>query len=151
MANNVIVTNRQARRDYEILETFEAGIELRGNEVKSLRERRANLKDSFARVDGREIFLYNLHITPYKYTTFEEIDPRRVRRLLLHKSQIRRLKGGVSQKSLTLIPLKLYLKKNYVKVELALARGRRQYDKRESIKRKEAKRSIERAIRNKKK
>jgi len=150
MGNNVIVTNRQARRDYAILETFEAGIELRGNEVKSLRERRANLKDSFARVEGREAFLYNLHITPYKYTTFVDVDPRRTRRLLLHKAQIRRLIGHTSQKGLTLIPLKLYFKRGYAKVELALAKGKKQYDKREAIKRKEADRSIRRFLRDKK-
>jgi len=150
MGNNVIVTNRQARRDYAILETFEAGIELRGNEVKSLRERRANLKDSFARVEGREAFLYNLHITPYKYTTFVDVDPRRTRRLLLHKAQIRRLIGHTSQKGLTLIPLKLYFKRGYAKVELALAKGKKQYDKREAIKRKEADRSIRRILRDKK-
>jgi len=150
MDNGVIVTNRQARRDYEILETLEAGVELRGGEVKSLRERRANLKDSFARIDRGEAFLYNLHITPYKYTTFEEIDPKRTRRLLLHKAQIRRLIGKTSEKGLTLIPLKLYFKKGYVKVELALAKGKRLYDKRETIKRREADRSIRRIIRNKK-
>jgi len=150
MGNNVIVTNRQARRDYAILETFEAGIALRGSEVKSLRERRANLKDSFARVEGSQAFLYNLHITPYKYTTFEDIDPRRMRRLLLHKAQIRRLRGHTSQKGLTLIPLKLYFKGGYAKVELAVAKGKKHYDKRETIKRRESERSIRRILRDKK-
>ena len=151
MANNVIITNRKAHRDYTILETFEAGIELQGSEVKSLRERRANLKDSFARVDGREVFLYKLHITPYEYAASTDVDPTRPRRLLLHKSQIRRLKGEASQKGLTLIPLKLYFKKSYVKVELAFAKGKRSYDKREAIKRKETDRSIRRIMRSKRK
>lgn len=149
MDNGIIVTNRQAHRDYEILEIFEAGVELRGSEVKSLRERRANLKDSFARIDRGEAFLYNLHITPYKYTTFEEIDPKRTRRLLLHKAQIRRLTGKTSEKGLTLVPLKLYFKKGYAKVELALAKGKRLYDKREAIKRREADRSIRRTLHRK--
>jgi len=148
--NGVIVSNRQAHRDYAILETLEAGIELQGNEVKSLRERRANLKDSFARVEKGEVFLYNLHITPYKYATSESIDPTRRRRLLLHKSQIRRLIGKASQKGLTLIPLKMYFKKGFAKVEIALAKGKRQYDKRESIKRKETERSMRRIIRGNK-
>ncbi len=151
MANNVIATNRQANHDYEILEAFETGIELRGNEVKSLRERRVNLKDSFARVDKEEVFLYNMHITPYKYATCETIDPIRTRKLLLHKAQIRRLIGKTSQKGLTLIPLKIYFKKSIVKIELALAKGRRLYDKRDAIRRREEERSMRRVLRSKNK
>lgn len=150
MSNDVIATNRQAHRDYAILETFEVGIELHGNEVKSLREKRVNFKDSFARVDKREVLLYNLHITPYKYTTYEDIDPVRTRKLLLHKTQIRRLIGQTSEKGLTLIPLKMYFKRGFAKVELALAKGKRLYDKRESIRRRESDRSIQRIMRYKK-
>ena len=149
MGNNVIATNRQAHRDYEILETFEVGIELRGNEVKSLRERRVNLKDSFARVEKAEVFLYNLHITPYKYATSEDIDPIRSRKLLLHKAQIRRLVGQSSKKGLTLIPLKIYFKKGFAKIELALAKGKQLYDKREAIRRKETERTMRRIIHDK--
>jgi len=150
MSNDVIATNRQAHRDYAILGTFEVGIELRGNEVKSLREKRVNFKDSFARVDKGEVLLYNLHITPYKYTTYEDIDPVRTRKLLLHKAQIKRLIGQTSEKGLTLIPLKMYFKRGFAKVELALAKGKRLYDKRESIRRRESDRSIRRIMRHKK-
>jgi SsrA-binding protein len=150
MDNGVITTNRQARRDYEILGTIEAGIELRGNEVKSLRQRRANLKDSFARIEKGGVLLYNLHITPYKYARSEDVDPIRPRKLLLHSAQIRRLAGETSQKGMTLIALRLYFKKGLVKVELALAKGKRLYDKRETIKRKEAERSMRRILRDKK-
>jgi len=147
---NVIATNRQAYRDYEVVESFEAGIELRGNEVKSLRERRVNFKDSFARVEKEEVFLYNLHITPYKYATSENIDPTRARKLLLHKSHIKRLIWQTSQKGFTLIPLKLYFKNNFAKAEIALAKGKRMYDRRETIKRREEERSIRRILHDKK-
>jgi SsrA-binding protein len=151
MANGVITTNRQALRDYEILESLETGIELHGNEVKSLREKRANLKDSFARIEKGEVYLYNLHITPYKYATSEDIDPIRPRKLLLHKAQIRRLIGRTVQKGMTLIPLKLYFKSGIVKVELAVAKGRRRYDKRHEIRRRETERSMRRILRDKRK
>jgi len=149
MTDNTIVTNRKARRDYEILESLEAGIELRGTEVKSLRARRANLNDSFARVDRGQIFLYNFHISPYEFGNIHNVDPLRPRKLLLHKRQILRLYAGSQVKGHTLIPLKVYFKKGFAKVELAIAKGKRQFDKREAIKRREAKLEIDRALRKK--
>ena len=149
MANNVIVTNRQALRDYFILETFEAGIELKGSEIKSIRKRLANLKESFARIEKGEIFLHNLHISPYEFARRDEIDPKRTRKLLLRKNQIQYLLGKTSEKGLTLIPLRVYLKKGLAKVELALAKGKKFYDKREALKAKEAKREVDRALRKK--
>ncbi|MBL7155868.1 MAG: SsrA-binding protein SmpB [Candidatus Omnitrophica bacterium] len=148
--DNIIVSNRQARRDYFILETFEAGIRLRGNEIKSIRKRLANLKDSFARIEKGEIFLNNLHVSPYEFARREEIDSKRTRKLLLKKSQIRYLSAKVSEKGLALIPLAIYLKGSLVKLELALAKGKKFYDKREALKQKEAKREMDRAFRGKK-
>ncbi|UCD55871.1 MAG: SsrA-binding protein SmpB [Candidatus Omnitrophota bacterium] len=147
--NNIIATNRQALRDYFILETFEAGIELKGSEIKSIRKRRANLKESFARIGKGEVFLYNLHISPYEFARRDEIEPKRARKLLLKKKQINYLFGKISGKGLTLIPLKLYLKRGLAKVEIALAKGKRFYDKRETLKRKVAQREINRALRKK--
>ena len=136
--SKIIVTNRKAGRDYEILETFEAGIELKGSEVKSLRASRINLEDSFARIEHNEIILYNTHISPYAQASYLNVDPIRTRRLLLHKKQIRKLAGQLSQKGLTLIPLKAYFNdRGFVKVELAVCKGKRLYDKRENIKRRE--------------
>ncbi len=146
---SAIVTNRQARRDYAILESIEAGIELKGTEVKSLRGRRANLKESFARIEKGEVILYNFHISPYEFGNIHNVDPIRPRKLLLHKNQILRLYAQIQTKSLTLIPLKVYFKKGFAKVELAVAKGKRKYDKREAIKRREAKREIDRALRRK--
>lgn len=114
-----------------------------------MRQRQANLKDSFARVEKGEVFLYNLHVNPYEFARREEVDPKRAKKLLLRKKEITYLFGKVSEKGLTLIPLKLYLKKGLVKVELALAKGKKFYDKREALKAKEAKRDIERALRKK--
>lgn len=150
MADNVIVTNRRARRDYEILESVEAGIELKGTEVKSLRARRANLKESFGRIEKGEVILCNFHISPYEFGNIHNVDPLRPRKLLLHKSQILRLYVGTQVKGHTLIPLRVYFRKGFAKVELALAKGRRKYDKREAIKLREAKREIDRALRGKK-
>lgn len=142
--DGVIITNRKARRDYFIVETVEAGMELKGSEVKSLRDRRGNLNESFAKINGREVFLYNLHISPYTHGSIDLPDPLRTRKLLLHKHEIQKLFGKLSVARHTLIPLKLYFKKGKVKVELALARGKAQYDKRESIKRKMHDREIRR-------
>ena len=147
--NGDIVTNRQARRDYFILESFEAGIELKGSEIKSIRKRKANLKDSFAKVEKGEVLLYNLHISPYEFARRDEIDPIRPRKLLLRKNQIQYLFGKMSGKGLTLIPLRIYLKRGLAKIELALAKGKRFYDKREALKAKEARREIDRALRKK--
>jgi SsrA-binding protein len=149
MANNAIVTNRQALRDYFILEAFEAGIELKGSEIKSIRKRRANIKEGFARVEKGEVFLYNLHINPYEFARRDEIDPIRPRKLLLKKKEIKYLAGKISEKGLTLVPLKLYLKRGLAKVEIALAKGKKFYDKREALKHKEARRDVDRAFRTK--
>ncbi|MGB2706101.1 MAG: SsrA-binding protein SmpB [Candidatus Omnitrophota bacterium] len=148
--DDAIVTNRQARHDYFIIESFEAGIELKGSEIKSIRKRRANLKDGFARVEKGEVLLYNLHISPYEFARRDEIDPKRTRKLLLKKSQIRYLFGKISAKGLALIPLRIYLKNGLAKVEIALAKGKKFFDNREALKAKEAKRDIDRVLRRKK-
>ena len=147
--DNSIVTNRQARHDYFIVETFEAGIQLRGSEIKSIRKRLANLKDSFARVEKGEVFLYNMHISPYEFARLEETDPKRPRKLLLKKSQIAHIFVKTSEKGLTIIPLRLYLKRGLAKVEIALAKGKKFFDKREAIKAKDARREINRALHKK--
>jgi len=150
MANdNTIVTNRQARRDYFIIETFEAGIELRGSEIKSVREKRANLKDSFGKIEKGEIFLYNLHISPYEFTRRDEINEKRSRKLLLRKHQIKYITAKMLEKGLALIPLKMYFKKSFAKIEIALAKGKKFYDKREALKTKEANREIDRILKKK--
>ena len=142
-----IVTNRKAFRDYEIIEKYEAGIELLGTEVKSIRAHKINLSDSYASVENGEVILHNLHISPYEQSGHSDHDPLRARRLLLHKKEIKRLFGLTMQKGFTLIPLRIYLKGPYVKIELATVRGRKMYDKRDKIAKKEADRAIERAHR----
>ncbi|MFH1202374.1 MAG: SsrA-binding protein SmpB [Candidatus Omnitrophota bacterium] len=149
MDDKIIATNRKALRDYVILEAIEAGIELKGSEVKSLRGAKANLKDSFARIENAQVFLYNLHISPYDKGSYFNVEPARTRRLLLHKNQIQRFNGIVAQKGLVLIPLKLYFKNGLAKVELALAKGKRFYDKRQDIKKRETDLEIRRALRKK--
>jgi len=149
MDAKTIATNKAARRDYHILEAYEAGIELKGTEVKSLREGKANLKDGFARIEGNEVFLYNMHISPYKFGNIANVDPKRQRRLLLHKSQIRKLIDKTRQKGFALIPLSAYIKRGRVKIEIALAKGKQLYDKREAIKRRQAGREMQRALRMK--
>lgn len=144
-AERNIATNRKALRDYEVIDKREAGIELRGTEVKSLREGKINISDSYAAVIEEEIYLVNLHISPYENAGQESHDPYRRRKLLLHKKEIRRLKRAIEEKGLTLVPIRFYFKGPYIKVELALARGRKKYDKREIIAKKEAQRNIERA------
>jgi SsrA-binding protein len=142
-----VVTNRKAHRDYEIIYTIEAGIELKGSEVKSLRQGRANLNDSFARVEGGEVYLYNFHISQYQYSSDRKYDPTRPRRLLLHKNQIARLAGDAQRKGYTLIPLRVYSKDNkWAKVELALAKGKKLYDKREDLKKKAIEREIKQEL-----
>jgi len=141
-----IVTNRKALRNYIILEKIEAGIALRGTEVKSLRLSKGNLGDSFARVENMEVFLYNFHISPYQAASVFNHEPLRPRKLLLHKQQIKRLWGQTSVKGLSLIPLRVYFKSGKVKVELGLAKGKKLYDKREDIKRREADAEAERAM-----
>ncbi len=143
----VVSDNRQARYQYEILETYEAGIQLQGTEVKSIREGRANLRDGFALVRGGEAWLMNVHVSPHESAgQFFQHDPRRNRKLLLHRKEINKLIGKLEQQGLTLVPLKLYLKRGKVKVSLGLGRGKKLYDKRESLKGRQAKREIERAL-----
>ncbi|MDP6560527.1 MAG: SsrA-binding protein SmpB [Candidatus Binatia bacterium] len=141
-----ICVNRRARHDYFIEETFEAGLVLVGSEVKSLRDGKAHLKDSHARIGRGEAFLFNAHINPYAAASGLNHEPTRSRKLLLHKKEIRRLTGKVKERGLTLVPLRLYFKKGRAKVELALARGKKRYDKRESLKRKDMQREVERSL-----
>jgi len=149
MADETVASNREARHNYHILETFEAGIVLQGAEVKSLRDKKANLKDSFARIEDNELFLYNMHISPYPQAGRFAPDPKRRRKLLMHKPEIKRLFGELTQKGLTLVPLKIYFKKGMAKVEIALAKGKKLYDRREDIKRRDADRDLRREIRGK--
>lgn len=146
----IICTNRKARRDYEILETMEAGLVLVGTEVKSLRDGQAQLKDSFAAIDDGELYLYNAHINPYRMGNRFNHEPTRTRKLLMHEREIRRLIGKIQEKGLTLIPLRLYFNDSgRVKVELGLARGKRSYDKRREIADRDAKREMRRAVKDK--
>jgi len=142
------IHNHKARRDYFIDETFEAGIELRGTEVKSLRNARASIDDSFARVERGECWLYNAHINPYEFGNRYNVDPLRPRRLLLHKKEINRLAGQLNTKGMALVPLKIYFTKSFAKVQLGLGKGKAQYDKREALKRKTAEREVDRALRD---
>ena len=153
MAENVkvIAQNRKARHDYFIEETYEAGIALKGTEVKSIRGGKINLKDGYAKVENSEVFLYNVHISPYEQGNIFNTDPLRVRKLLLHKREIRKLIGYVQQKGYSLIPLRAYLKSGKVKIELAVARGKAQYDKRETIARRDADRRIQKELRERQK
>ena len=150
-AGKVIVTNRKAYHDYFIEEKFEAGMVLTGTEVKSLRDGRANLQDSYASVKDGEVFLYHCHISPYSHGNLMNHDPLRARKLLLHKKEINKLLGKTQQKGLTLVPLRIYFsERGKAKVELGLAKGKKQYDRRESIKAREAGREVERAIKERK-
>jgi SsrA-binding protein len=145
----IIAENRKARHDYFIEETFEAGIALTGTEVKSLRAGKVNLKDSYAQVINGEMVLQQVHISPYEQGNRYNVDPLRPRKLLMHKREIMRLFGKVRQEGLTLVPLKFYFSKGKVKVELALCKGKKLYDKRDAAATKDAKREIERAFRGK--
>ncbi|MDD2211509.1 MAG: SsrA-binding protein SmpB [Clostridia bacterium] len=145
----IVTENRKARHDYFIEETYEVGIALKGTEVKSLRAGRANLKDSYAQVQNGEMFLFNMHISPYEQGNRFNVDPVRPRKLLLHKKEINSLFGKVMQQGLTLVPLKVYFQKGRAKVELALARGKKVYDKRSALAERDAKREVERALRGK--
>ncbi|MDC0835348.1 SsrA-binding protein [Leptolyngbya valderiana BDU 20041] len=145
----VISDNRQARYRYEILDTYEAGIELKGTEVKSIRQGRVNLRDGYALIRNNEAWLFNVHISPYNTASqYFNHDPRRTRKLLLHRDEIRKLIGKVEEKGLTLVPLKMYLKNGWVKVLIGLGRGKKLHDKRESLKKKQEKREIARALKN---
>jgi SsrA-binding protein len=147
MSKKIIAKNPTARRDYDVIEVFEAGLELKGAEVKSLRSGRSNLKGSFARLKANEIYLFGFHIAPYKQAASYAPDPLRQRKLLLHKKEIRHLIAKVSERGLTIIPLAVYFIKGLVKVEIALCKGRKYHDKREVIKRKTHEREINRALR----
>ena len=141
-----IADNRKAFHDYHILETFEAGIALLGTEVKGIREGQANLRDSYARVDNGEVWLFNVHINPYSHRGYVDHDPKRKRRLLLHKYEIRKLIGKTVEKGLTLVPTKMYFKNGKVKVAIALARGKAVHDKRETLRRREVDRETRAAV-----
>lgn len=144
--NKVLAENRKARHDYFIEEAMEAGIELVGTEVKSIRAGKANLKDSYAEVKDGEVFVHNMHISPYEKGNIFNKDPLRVRRLLLHKKEIEKLAGFISQKGFTLVVLSLYLKDGRIKVQLAVARGKKDYDKRDTMMERDAKRDIDRQM-----
>lgn len=145
----IIATNKKARYEYAIVETFEAGLELKGTEVKSLREGKANLQDAYARLSGEEVILRGMHISPYSHTSDASLDPRRDRKILLHKREIRRLIGKVREKGLTLIPLKLYFNdRGLAKIELALARGKKIHDRRREIARRDAEREMRKETRD---
>ena len=143
----VFATNHKAGRDYDLLETFEAGIALVGTEIKSIRQHRVSIDDSFARIDGGEVFLYNMHVSPYEQGGRYNVEPLRIRKLLLHRREIDRLSGRFSRERLTLVPLRLYQKKGLVKVALAVGRGRRVFEKRDRLKEREADRDIQRRMR----
>lgn len=144
----VVAKNRKARFNYEILETYEAGIELKGTEVKSVRTSKVNLTEGFISIDNGEAFLKQVHISPYEQGNIFNVDPVRVRKLLLHKREIKKLIGETAQKGFTLVPLSMYLKNGKVKLSVGLARGKNIHDKRQDMAKKDAQRSIERAMKN---
>jgi SsrA-binding protein len=144
----IVAENRKARHDYYIEDEFEAGMVLVGSEVKSLRDGRANLKDSYARIKNGEVFVYQMHIGPYPFASHGNHDPLRPRKLLLHKYEIKKLYGKVNEKGLSLIPLNVYFKNGKVKMTIGLAKGKRLYDKRETIKSRDAKRELDRERKN---
>ena len=149
--SSVLATHRKALRDYHILESLEAGIMLVGTEIKSIRNRRVSLEDSFARVDGGEVFLYNMHVSPYEQGGRYNVEPKRLRKLLLQKRQIERLHGLLTQKGLALIPVRMYLTHGLAKVELAVCKGKKQYEKRDQIRERESDRELRRMMRTKQK
>ena len=142
----IVSTNKKARFNYEIIEKIEAGIALKGTEVKSIRNRNVSIGESYAQIKDNEVFLHNLHISPYEQGNRENHDPIRVRKLLLHKREIKKLVARTQQKGLSLVPLSIYLRKGKIKVELGIGRGRRLVDKREAIKKKTIEREIERIV-----
>ena len=146
LAQRLVAENRKALHDYHILETFEAGIMLQGTEVKSIREGRVNLRDSFARVEAGEVWVYNIHISPYSHRGYADHEPTRRRKLLLHKQEIRKLIGKTVEKGMTLVPTRLYFHNGHVKVAISLAKGKKAHDKRETIKRRETDRETRAAV-----
>jgi SsrA-binding protein len=145
-AQRVIAENRKARHDYHILETWEAGVVLLGTEVKAIREGRVNLRDSYARADRGEVWLLNVHISPYSHTGYAHHEEKRQRKLLLHQHEIRKIIGRVAEKGLTIVPLEMYFKKGRVKVLVGLAKGKQAHDKRETIRRREVDRETRAAV-----
>jgi SsrA-binding protein len=145
----VIADNRKARFDYNILETYKAGLVLEGSEVKSIRQGGANLKESFGRVDKGEVWIYGMHVSPYQTADKQKLDPIRPRKALLKKAEVLKLIGKVAEKGLTLIPLKLFFEGNWAKIEIGLAKAKKKYEKRDVIRRKEVKREIEKAFKGK--
>ena len=148
LAQSNIAENRKAYHDYHLLESFEAGIALMGTEVKAIREGRVNLRDSFARVENGEVFLFNVNISPYSHRGYAEHEPLRRRKLLLHRHEIRKLIGKTVERGMTLVPTRLYFKNGRVKVSISLAKGKKEYDKRETIKRRETDRETRAAVKS---
>src|SRR5512141_229320 len=145
-AQTTLADNRKAHHDYHLLETFECGVVLLGTEVKAIREGRINLRDSYARVEAGEVYIYNVHISPYSHRGYADHDPLRRRKLLLHKDEIRKLIGKTVEKGMTLVPVRMDLKNGRVKVAISLAKGKKEYDKRETLKRRETDRETRAAI-----
>ena len=148
LAQANIAENRKAYHDFHILDTYEAGIVLLGTEVKAIREGRVNLRDSFARLENGEVFLYNVNISPYSHRGYAQHEPLRRRKLLLHREEIRKLTGKTVEKGMTLVPVRMYFKDGRVKVAVSLAKGKKEYDKRETIKRREADRETRAAVKS---
>ena len=144
--DRLIADNRKAYYDYHVLETFEAGIALLGTEVKAIREGRVNLRDSFGRLDRGEVFLHNVHISPYTHRGYADHSATRPRKLLLHKSEIRKLVGEIVERGMTLVPTRMYFKRGRVKVAIGIAKGKKLYDRRETVRRREAERETRAAI-----
>ncbi len=142
----LIADNRKARFDYHILETFEAGVQLLGTEVKGIREGKASLRDSYARVDRGEVWLFNVHINPYSHRGYVDHEPKRKRKLLLHAQEIRKLIGKTTERGLTLVPLRMYFKRGRVKVAIALVKGKQTHDKRETLRKREVDRETRAAV-----
>lgn len=147
-SERAFATNRKARRDYTIIETYEAGLVLSGTEIKSIRQRNVSLNDSFARIEDGELFLYNMYVNPYAQGGRHNLEPDRPRKLLMHRRQIARLIGLLKQQRATLVPLRLYQKHGFAKVELAVGKGKQVFDKREQIRKRESKRQIDRVLRH---
>ena len=141
----IVAENRKARHDYFIIDKYEAGIVLKGTEVKSLRGGRANLKDAYGRIQNGEVFIHQMHISPYKFAYYNNHDPLRPRKLLLHKKEIKKLYGKINEKGMGLVPLRLYFKQGRAKVMIAVVKGKRKYDKRETIRRRDEQRDLDRA------
>jgi SsrA-binding protein len=145
-----VAVNRKARHDYNILDTYEVGLVLKGTEVKSVRKGKVSLRESFAQFEDNELYIMNMHISPYAFGNIFNVKPKRKRKLLLHQREINRLRGQVQEKGLTLVPLRIYFKRGHAKIELALAKGKKLFDKRRTLAEKDAQREVERELKNKK-